>query len=85
MTERTPTETTNLDRYGHAEQPWSRAREAMANDPPEALTTWFLGSTRPEGRPHAAGVGALWHEDELFFTSGPGARKARNLAANPAP
>ncbi len=84
MTERAPTETTNLDRYGHDELPWNRARDAMANDPPEALTTWFLGSTRPDGRPHAAGVGALWHDDGLYFTSGPGARKARNLAANPA-
>jgi hypothetical protein len=53
MTERTPTETTNLDRYGHAALPWSRALDAMVNDPPEALTTWFLGSTRPGGLPHA--------------------------------
>ena len=84
MTERTPTETTNLDRYGHEALPWSRARDAMANDPPEALTTWFLGTVRPDGVPHAAGVGALWHDNELYFTSGPGARKARNLATNPA-
>lgn len=84
MTQRTPTESTNLDRYGHDALPWSRARDAMVNDPPEALTTWFLGSTRPEGRPHSAGVGALWHDDDLYFTSGPAARKARNLAANPA-
>ncbi len=84
MTERGPTETTNLDRYGHAELPWSRARDAIVNDPPEAMTTWFLGTVRPDGAPHSAGVGALWHDDELYFTSGPGARKARNLAANPA-
>lgn len=83
MTERTPTETTNLDRYGHAALPWDRARDAMADDPPEAMTTWFVGSVRPGGVPHSAGVGALWHEDAVYFTSGPDSRKARNLAANP--
>jgi hypothetical protein len=46
--------------------------------------TWFLGTVGPDGRPHAAGVGAQWHEGELYFTSGPGARKSRNLAGNPA-
>ncbi|WP_435827754.1 pyridoxamine 5'-phosphate oxidase family protein [Nonomuraea dietziae] len=35
-------------------------------------------------RPHSAGIGALWLDDDLYFTSGPGTRKSRNLAANPA-
>ncbi|WP_425456974.1 pyridoxamine 5'-phosphate oxidase family protein [Actinomadura hallensis] len=39
---------------------------------------------RPDGRPHAAGVGALWYDGDLYFTSGPGTRKSRDLAANPA-
>jgi hypothetical protein len=30
MTDRTPTETTNLDRYGFAELPWSRPRDILA-------------------------------------------------------
>ena len=46
--------------------------------------TWFLGTTGPEGRPHAAGVGALWHAGGLYFTSGSGTRKSKNLAGNPA-
>jgi nitroimidazol reductase NimA-like FMN-containing flavoprotein (pyridoxamine 5'-phosphate oxidase superfamily) len=46
--------------------------------------TSFLGPSRPDGRPHAAGIGALWDDGELYFTSRPGTRKARNLAANPA-
>jgi hypothetical protein len=37
-----------------------------------------------DGRPHAAGIGAVRHDGNLYFTSGPGTRKARNLAANPA-
>jgi Pyridoxamine 5'-phosphate oxidase len=84
MTDRTPTETANLDAYGNAELPWKRAREVLENDPPEAMTTWFLGTTRPDGTPHAAGIGAVWHEGDLYFTTGPGTRKGRNIATSPA-
>jgi hypothetical protein len=84
MGEREPVEVTNLDRYGSAALPWPRALDALAAPPPGPELTFFLGTSRPDGRPHAAGVGALWDEGELYFTSGPGARKARNLAANPA-
>jgi hypothetical protein len=45
--------------------------------------THFLGTLHPDGRPHAAGVGAIWLDGDLYFTSGPGTRKSRNLAANP--
>ena len=83
MTDRRPAETTNLDRYGHEPLPWSRAL-AVLDATGKALDTWYLGTTTPDGRPHAAGVGALWHEGELYFTSGSGTRKSRNLARNPA-
>ena len=46
--------------------------------------TFFLGTVGPDGRPHAAGVGALWLDGALYFTSSPEARKARNMATNPA-
>jgi hypothetical protein len=39
---------------------------------------------REDGTPHAAGLGAVWEDDVLWFVSGPQTRKARNLAANPA-
>ena len=84
MTDREPVDVTNLDRYGDPELPWSRARDALAGGPSGPEITFFLGTSRPGGRPHAAGVGALWDEGELYFTSGAGTRKARNLAANPA-
>ena len=84
MTDRTPVETTNLDRYGNAELPWKRPRDVLAGIDPGALITWYLGTTGTDGRPHAAGVGALWHGGDLYFTSGPGTRKSRNLATNPA-
>jgi hypothetical protein len=79
-----PISTTNLDRYGHAQLPWSRPRDILATDTPGADLTFFVSTVRPDGRPHAAGVGAVWVDDVLYFTSGPGTLKSRNLASNPA-
>jgi hypothetical protein len=84
MTDRTPTEVKNLDRYGFDPLPWSRPRDQLANDTPSRDIAFVLGTTRPDGRPHAATVGALWHDGDIYFTSGAGARKARNLAEDPA-
>src|SRR4051812_34215034 len=84
MSERTPSKTTNLDRYGSDALPWSRARAALAEGSSGPDTTHFLGTIGPEGRPHVAGVGAVWLDGDLYFTSNLAARKARNLAANPA-
>lgn len=84
MPDRQPIEVTNLDRYGHEALPWSRPYDLLAGGSPGPGTTFFLGTVGPGGRPHAAGVGAVWSAGDLYFTSGPGARKARNLAANPA-
>jgi hypothetical protein len=81
MTNRDPVEVTNLDRYGSAVLPWSRPRDLLAASTGPHIT-FFLGTTRPDGRPHAAGIGALWHDGELYFTSGPGTRKSQNLATN---
>ncbi len=82
MTE--PISTRNLDRYGNAALPWSRAREILSTDTPTADLTFFVATVRPDGRPHSAGVGAVWVDDVLYFTSGPGTLKSRNLAGNPA-
>jgi hypothetical protein len=82
MTETAPTDTTNLDRYGDATLPWSRAHDALAGEPTPDITH-FLGTCRPDGTPHAAGVGAQWLDGDLYFTSSPAARKARDLAVNP--
>lgn len=84
MSDQEPSESTNLDRYGSAELPWSRARDQLAANLAGPGVPYFLGTVRPDGRPHSAGIGAVWHDGDLYFTSGPGARKARNLAANPA-
>jgi hypothetical protein len=82
MTE--PTSTRNLDQYGSPALPWSRPRDLLAGDSPGSDLTFFLATVRPDGRPHSAGVGAVWVDDALYFVSGPGTLKSRNLATNPA-
>ncbi len=84
MDERVPVKVTNLDRYGFDAMPWSRPRSLLAANLPHAGTAVFLGTVRPDGRPHSAGIGAIWLEEDLYFTSGLDTVKARNLAANPA-
>jgi hypothetical protein len=84
MSMREPTETTNLDRYGHAPLEWSRARDLIAVPPSGPDRRTFLGTVRPDGRPHAAGVGATWFDDDMYFVTGQETQKGRNLAANPA-
>ncbi|ANZ35835.1 pyridoxamine 5'-phosphate oxidase [Lentzea guizhouensis] len=78
------THTRNLDQYGHAALPWSRAQDQLATETASADVPYFLNTVRPDGRPHSAGIGAVWFEDALYFVSGPGTRKSRNIAANPA-
>src|SRR6266511_643038 len=84
MTDQEPVEVTNLDRYGDPPLAWSRPRDLLVAGPPQSGTAFFLGTSWPDGRPHAAGIGALWLDGDIYFTSGPETRKARNLATNPA-
>lgn len=70
----------NLTIYGEEPIPWSRALQQL--DAGTDGTCW-LATTRPDGRPHVAGVGALWLDGRFYFTTGAGTRKGRNLAENP--
>ncbi|MEP7288737.1 MAG: pyridoxamine 5'-phosphate oxidase family protein [Chloroflexota bacterium] len=84
MTDRAPVDVTNLDIYGSPTLLWSRPHDLLAAHPPGPNLTFFLGTSGPDGRPHAAGVGAMWFDGDLYMVSGPETRKSRNLAANPA-
>ena len=46
----------NLDIYGGAPIPWSRAVQQLEA---ESAKSYWLATVRPDGRPHVAGVGAL--------------------------
>lgn len=87
MPERNPSNVKNLDRYGHGPLPWSRARKELEAQPdpenPPGERTTFLNTTRPDGRPHSAPIGAIWIDGDFYFTSGPGTRKSKNLASTP--
>jgi hypothetical protein len=83
MVQHEPVEVTNLDIYGSPPLEWSRARDSLANGVGSDVP-YFLGTVGPDGRPHAAGIGAMPMDGELYFVSGAGTRKSRNLAANPA-
>lgn len=62
--------------------PWSTAQAALESADAQTHTP-FLATTRPDGRPHVAALGAIWDRDRIWFVSGPGTRKSRNLAENP--
>jgi len=57
--------------------PWSWARERLV-----VSHNYWVSTTRPDGRPHASAVWGVWLDDGFYFSCSPGARKARNLAAN---
>jgi len=70
----------NLDIYGAAPLEWSRALKQLEAGP---SGTFWLATTSPDGRPHVAGIGALWVDGKIYVVTGSGTRKGRNLAANP--
>ncbi len=80
-----PVNTVNLDQYGHDPMPWSAVAERLdaATAAGQDLFT-VLGTVKPDGRPHAAPVGAMWIDGAWYVVTGPGTQKARNLADNPA-
>jgi len=45
--------------------------------------THWLATTRPDGGPHVMPIGVTWLDGRFYFSSGPGTRKAKNLAQNP--
>ena len=85
MTNLQPTNIKNLDIYGNAALEWDRAVALL--DKFQEDGGWgpsFLGTVSPDGKPHSAGFGPTWHDGTLYFVSGAGTRKSRNLAQNPA-
>lgn len=59
--------------------PWSWAEERLRSS-----RNYWLSSVRPDGRPHAMPVWAVWLDGALYFSTARTSVKARNLLANPA-
>src|SRR6266516_3335808 len=58
--------------------PWQTVVERVA-----AARNYWLATTLPNGRPHAAPVWGLWLDGAFYFSTDPSSRKGRNLAAGP--
>ena len=84
MSHREPVSTTNVDPTAATDPlPWSRALAPLEGGSLSEAAA-FLGTVRPDGRPHSARIGAAWHDGHVYFQTGLQSRKARNLEANPA-
>ena len=84
MTNPEPVHTVNLDQYGDQPLPWSSVADRLAVTTSGQDVFTVLGTTTPDGRPHAAPVGAMWIDGAWYVVTGPGTRKGRNLAHNAA-
>ncbi|MFG2616865.1 pyridoxamine 5'-phosphate oxidase family protein [Streptomyces sp. NPDC048507] len=78
---------TELDgRYSSALRPRPGADDVTATDWEEALRhlgsaeIFWVSTVRPDGRLHVTPVIAAWHEGALYFSTGTGEQKAKNLA-----
>ena len=85
-----PSSERNLDGYGAPMIPWEKVRDVLtrkvSQEPGSGgpdRHTWWLATVRPDGRPHVMPLGVLQVDGGFYFTSGAGARKAKNLAQNP--
>lgn len=57
---------------------WSEARDRL-----DEAEVYWLSTVRPDGRPHVTPLLSVWLDDALYFCTGPGERKAKNLTHNP--
>lgn len=78
---------TELDaRYSSALNPRPGAADvtptewAQAQCQLQSAEIFWVSTVRPDGRLHVTPVIAAWHEGRLFFSTGAGEQKARNLA-----
>jgi hypothetical protein len=85
MSTREPTATTNLDTTSGTDAiPWNRPLDLLDGGAFHDGAAAFLGTVRPDGRPHSARIGAAWYDGHVYFQTGRQTRKARNLEVNPA-
>ncbi|MFJ2955288.1 pyridoxamine 5'-phosphate oxidase family protein [Streptomyces sp. NPDC087270] len=57
---------------------WAEVGEVLS-----AAGTYWLTTVRADGRPHLTPLIAVWHREAMYFCTGEGEQKARNLAVHP--
>jgi hypothetical protein len=62
---------------GATPTPWATAQEHL-----ERAEIYWLGTVRPDGRPHVTPLIAIWLDGALYFCTGVDERKAKNIAQN---
>ncbi|MFE9660255.1 pyridoxamine 5'-phosphate oxidase family protein [Streptomyces sp. NPDC005955] len=80
MSQDTPSAELDADFSSPGAKPteWSRVEEVLSG-----AGTFWVSTVRPDGRPHVTPLIAVWWDGALHFATGPGERKALNLAENP--
>lgn len=56
---------------------WKRVSEQLLKS-----RNYWVGTTRPDGRPHVVPVWGVWLDEALYFGTDRRSRKARNVATN---
>jgi nitroimidazol reductase NimA-like FMN-containing flavoprotein (pyridoxamine 5'-phosphate oxidase superfamily) len=59
-------------------RPWSEVVDVLTTS-----EMFWLSTVRADGRPHVTPLPAMWFDGLLYFTTGPGEQKARNLEHHP--
>ena len=62
---------------GVAAQDWTQVVRLL-----EAAEVFWLSTVRPDGCPHVTPLLSVWLDGALYFCTGPGERKAKNLLGN---
>jgi Pyridoxamine 5'-phosphate oxidase len=68
-----------LSKDKHKFLPWSHAEERLVRS-----HSYWICTTRADGRPHAMPVWGAWVEGAVYFGTGRDTIKAKNIAYNPA-
>lgn len=63
---------------GSTATPWADTRQVL-----ESAELFWISTVRADGRPHVTPLVAVWHDEALHFSMGPGEQKAINLATSP--
>jgi PPOX class probable F420-dependent enzyme len=74
----------NMPGYGITEEAEGLLRWPEVTEQLEQSRNYWVCTTRPDGRPHAAPVWGVWLDGALLFGTGRNSVKGRNLAHNPA-
>ncbi len=57
---------------------WGDVGERLASS-----RNYWVGTTRPDGRPHSMPVWGVWLDETFYFSMDRGSQKGRNLTINP--